>query len=191
MNEEEYMGMQQKFAASQTSPDDEYAAQIREERVRTLLTEIDPDNLLDSIEYRLKGFKYDKNKRKWVQRVNSKQVPEELVNKVISLLSATLNLNTTFSNLQTNDVNRIMGFLIDIVISDLVVNGHKYEIHDDFSEKERICFIIFGTVYFCLRRAINGTEARRFFGSLRMLENISPQKKSWSDKTMEALQIYK
>lgn len=191
MDEREYAEYQQKVAAKQTTSDDEYAGTVREERVRTLLSEIDPDNLVESIEYRIRGYKFNKRRGQWEKvQSDSCDVSELLVSKTISLIASVLNNNTTFSNLQSSDINRIMGLLIDIVISDMVVNGKKYGIHDDFNEKERICFIIFGTVNFALRRAINGTEARRFFGSLRMNEQISPDKKGGWGGIKDAAQIW-
>lgn len=189
--------MQKKLEANKSSPHDEYAGQMREERVRTLLTEIDPENLLESLEYRLKGYKFDALKRAWVKRSGGEEepeLPEKLINKVISLLSSILTIGTTFSNLQVGDVNRIMSLLIDIVVSDLVVNGEDYGIKNNFNEKERICFIVFSTVYLTLRRAIDGSEAKRFFGSLRMNESIHPQRskdKGMMNKVMDALQVYK
>ena len=193
MSAEQLLEISEKLKANKTSPQDEYAGSLREEKVRTLLTEIDPENLLESIEYRIKGYKYNRQKNAWEKRANAKEIPSELVEKVIAKLSSILSLNTTFSNIQPADVNNIMGLLIDITISDLVVNGKKYGIENDFNRKEEICFIIFNTVYLTLRRCINGTEARRFFGSLRMNETITPQQRSKGgmEKVMDALQIYR
>ena len=193
MSAEELLELSEKLKANKTSPQDEYAGQLREERVRTLLTEIDPENLLESIEYRIKGYKYNRQKNAWEKRNNTEEIPSDLIDKVIAKLSSILSLNTTFSNIQPQDVNNIMGLLIDITISDLVVNGKNYGIDTDFNRKEEIGFIIFNTVYLTLRRSINGTEARRFFGSLRMNETITPNQGSRGtmDKIMDALKIYK
>jgi hypothetical protein len=165
-----------------SSRDDEYAGAIREEKVVTLLTEIDPDKSLENIEMRLRGKVFNKQQGEWVDKYES--VPNKLIERIMSLLSSVLNLNTTFSNLQPSDINRIMNLLTGIVISDLTVNGHEYGIHDNFIEKERIGFIVFNTTYLTLRRCINGLEARRFFSSLRMTETIMPQKQQRGVKNM-------
>lgn len=182
-DELESYNYQTKQNNSRTTPEDEYASVLREERVRTLLTEIDPSNQVESIIYRLRGFRYDKIAEMWVKRNNSPQISENFIGKVEAILSEELSLNTTFSNLQTSDVNKMMEFFIDILISDVTVHGRDYEViidskrfnlADDHNLKELVLGIIFSAVYKSLRRAINGTEARRFFGSLRMNETISP-----------------
>ena len=56
-----------------SSQDEEYAGQLREQRVRTLLTEIDPENLLESLEFRLKGYKFNRTTHAWEKRENEKE----------------------------------------------------------------------------------------------------------------------
>lgn len=167
---------------SRTTPDDEYASVMREERVRTLLTEIDPSNQVDSIIQRIRGYRFNKETDMWERRPNSAKISENFIGKVEYVLSEELCLNTTFSNLQPADVNKIMGLLIDIMVSDVTVHGREYIVEidnkkfnlaDDHNLKELVLYGIFSSVYKAMRRAINGTEAKRFFGSLRMNETIS------------------
>lgn len=168
---------------ARTSTDDEYASAMREERVRTLLTEIDPSNLVDSIIYRLRGYRFDKFREGWVKREHAVAISDNFIEKVEYILSEELALNTTFSNLDTADVNKIMELLIEILVSDVTVHGRNYIVSidkksyclsDDHNLKEIVLFGIFSAVYKSMRRAIKGTEAKRFFGSLRMNETISP-----------------
>lgn len=182
--------------ATMTSSDDEYAGQIREQRVRTLLTEIDPANQVEAIIMKIRGYRYNKIIEEW-QRVDAApQISENFIGKVEYILNEELSLNTTFSNIQPADVNRYMSLLIDVLISDVVVHGREYtvdiagkkfDLSDDNNIREIILLGIFSAVYKCLRRAINGVEARRFFGSLRMNETLSPMQNKSSNAMMDAV----
>lgn len=184
-DEVEAYNYQQAQQNARTTPEEEYASTLREERVRTLLTEIDPQNLVHTIIMGIRGYRYDKNREDWVRRPDAAQISENFIGKVEYVLNAELALNTTFGNLQTSDVNKIMDLLIEILVSDVVVHGGEYTVtmkgevynlSDDHNLKEVVLYGIFSSVYKCLRRSINGTEARRFFGSLRMNETINPPK---------------
>jgi hypothetical protein len=195
MDEYDAYNYQVSQSNARTTPEDEYAGSLREERVRSLLTEIDPANQVESIIMRIRGYRYDKTTEMWVKRKSAPNISENFIAKVEYILSEELSLNTTFSNLQPSDVNSIMALLIDILVSDVVVHGRNYTVEldgqrfnlaDDHNLKEIVLYGVFSAVYKSLRRSINGTEAKRFFGSLRMNETINPPRQNKSG-FMEAI----
>ena len=151
-----------------------YADTIKEEKLTNILAQINPDNLLADVEYRIRGFKKNTFSGAW-ERINKKgaSISEELIASFMSFLGSILNQNTSMSNLSSTEINSIMENIIEFIADDLTVNDAKYGIVGNYQEMSRIGNIISMTVFACLKRAQNGMEARRVFSALRISETLT------------------
>lgn len=161
-----------------------YADTMREEKVTNILSQINPDNLLSDIEYRIRGYKKNNQTDTW-DKINPNAVPinEDLIANFMSFLGSVLNQNTSMSNFSSAEINTIMEHLIEFIADDLTVNDERYGIVGNYQEMSRIGNIITMTVFAVLKRSMNGMEARRVFSALRITENLTqqPQKKGLMD----------
>ncbi len=176
------MGGQQQQQIDPTSA--LYADTIREEKITNILSQINPDNLLADIEYRIRGYKKNNLTQEW-EKINSKadEISGQLVSSFMSFLGSHLNQNTSMSNFSSGEINTIMGHIIEYIADDLTVNDHKYSLVEDYQEMSRIGNIISMSVFSVLKRAQNGMEARRIFAALKIHEQLtqSPQQKGLVD----------
>ena len=167
-----------------------YADNMREEKITNVIAQLDPSNLLDEIEHRLRGEKWNKINQEWVPIGNVKiAINEILISRLISFLGSVLNQNTTFSNYSVNEINNRMELVIEYIRDDLSDNDIEYDLVGKYTEMTRIGMIICETVSSVFRRALNGMESRRIFNALRVTDNLTqaPQKQTMK----EAFQFWK
>lgn len=161
-----------------------YATLMQEEKVRNVISQINPDNQLADLQMRLRGFVKDPFTEAYEKIDPDAPEPSPLlIRRYIGQLGSVLNGNTTFSNLSTIEINRIMKVIIEWLVDDLNANAETYGIGNDYTERTRIGNIILTTTFLALKRALNGTESRRIFGSLNMNDNFGggmPQRKQGS-----------
>ena len=161
-----------------------YADTMREEKITNIISQINPDNLLSDIEYRIRGYKKNTLTGEW-GRINKDKEPmnDELVANFMSFLGSVLNQNTTMSNFSSSEINMIMTHIIEFIKNDLTGNDEKYGIVGDYQEMSRIGNIVSMTVFAVLKRSMNGMEARRIFASLKITESLTqaPQQKGLLD----------
>lgn len=172
VSEQEFYDKQQ---ANQIANDPQamYADAMREEKVTNILQQINPDNLLSDIEHRIRGEKKDYT-GEWVPiSEEAKVVSEELVADFISFLGCILNQNTSMSNFSPQEINNLMELIRNWVSRHLIVNAEKYGIEGQYSEYDRIAYIICGTCFTVLKRAQNGQESRRIFKIMKLTETNS------------------
>jgi hypothetical protein len=151
--------------------DEVYASAMREERMAGIIAHINPDVLVEDIEYRLRGYRKDTGSGQWIKiSRTAKEVSPDLIANFISFLTSILNQNTTMSNYQDVDINNIMELVIEFVVDDIDSNAELYGIMDSYSERTRIALIVCQTTFSVLKRARNGTEARRIFKALDLRE---------------------
>jgi len=162
---------------------------MQEQKITNIISQLNPDNLLADIEYRLRGFKKNYFTGEWEQLVGYKKISEKLISKFISFLGAILNDNTRMSNYSANEINNIMEQIIDYIRDDLTDNDEVYNIVGDYNEMTRIGHIICINVFSVLKRALNGSESRRIFSTLRVNESLNQDNKKKSFG--EALQFWK
>ncbi len=154
-----------------------YADSMREEKIKNVIAQIDPSNLLIEIEHRLRGEQYNPSTREWVSLdKESKKMSEKLISRFISFLGAVLNQNTTLSNYSINEINNRMFLVIEYIRDDLTDNDEEYGIVGDYTEMTRIGMIVCETVSSVFRRALNGMESKRIFSALRVTESLTPAK---------------
>lgn len=172
------------------SPNELYANAMQEEKIRNIISQLDPDNQLQEIEMRIRGYKKNSISHEWEKIDDSiEEPPKLLISKFISYLGSIMNQNTTQANLSDAQINKIMKLVIEYVTDELDCNEELYNLKDNYTEKTRIGDIMVNSVFFVLTRALNGQEGRRMWGSLNLNEsyNSTPQK----NKLTEALKFWK
>ena len=173
-----------------SDPNALYAENMREEKIANVIAQLDPQNLLDDIEHRLRGEKFNKIEQQW-EAIGDERISinEKLISRFMSFLGAVLNQNTTLSNYSLNEINNRMELVIEYIRDDLTDNDVEYNLEGKYTEMTRIGMIICETVSSVFRRALNGMESRRIFASLKVTESLTtaPQRQTMK----EALQFWK
>ncbi len=173
-----------------SDPNALYAENMREEKIANVISQLDPQNLLDDIEHRLRGEKFNKVEQQWVSIGDERiSINEKLISRFMSYLGAVLNQNTTLSNYSLNEINNRMELVIEYIRDDLTDNDVEYNLEGKYTEMTRIGMIICETVSSVFRRALNGMESRRIFNALKVTESLTstPQRQTMK----EALQFWK
>lgn len=151
----------------------------QQQRIENIISQINPDKLLNDIENRIKRKRFDAFKNEWVDIiVGQKQVSPILISNLISYLSAFLNNNVTLSNYTEDEVNRIMKLVIIHLITDMISNQKDYGLENDYSERDRIIGIVCSTISAALKRALKGNESSKFWRSLNIsgeVNSLAPQ----------------
>jgi hypothetical protein len=179
---------QEQVVSQPVNPSEIYAGMMQEERVKNILAQTSPDNQLEEIEWRIRGYRRDAITRDWVKIGTQHEVSDLLVSRYIAFLSAFLNDGTRFTNLSDRNINNLMAMCIQHIIDDLDNNADEYglvrEGSKDYDEMNRISLIILGQTFIVLKRAENGMESKRFWGTLNLNENVNgmPQKKGFLEK---------
>lgn len=176
--------MQQDFNDNQyysnepVKSDEIYANVMQEERVKNIIGQTSPDNQLVEIEWRIRGYRKDNMSGQWIAIGKKAAEPNDLlVARYISFLSSILSDNTRFTNLSGMEINRIMKLCIEYISDDLDAHAEEYGLEKNYTERTRIGLIILNTTFFVLKRAENGMESKRIWGSLQLNENNMPQQK--------------
>lgn len=108
-------------------PNAVYADSLRDDKIRNVISQIDPANLLEEIEHRIRGEKKNSFTQEW-QPIDVKASPisEKLVANYISFLGTYLTQNTSMSNYSPKEINSIMEVVIEHIRDDLSDNGDMY-----------------------------------------------------------------
>ena len=162
-----------------------YAENMREEKIANVIAQLDHQNLMDEIEHRLRGEKFNKIEQRWESiGKESISINEKLISRFISFLGAVLNQNTTLSNYSLNEINNRMELVIEYIRDDLTDNDVEYNLVGNYTEMTRIGMIICETVSSVFRRALNGMESRRIFNALKVTESLTsaPQRQTMKEE---------
>lgn len=177
----------------QNNPNAVIADEMREVRVvNNILKQINPENLLDDIEHRIRNEKRNKISGEWESIVKGqKRISDELVSDFMGFLGAYLTQNTSMSNFTEAEINNLMESVIDWIGDNFYVNSEKYGLEKNYTERTRIGNIICISVFSVLKRAAMGTESKRVFASMRVTEaNIVGQPQSFGDKIKSSLKFW-
>lgn len=155
------------------SHEDMYAQTINEDKIKNILSQINPSNQLEEVELRLKGYKRDNMTGEWEKKYEG--VNELLVDRYVSWLSSIMGLNTTLGNLSAYQINGIMKQSLQWVIDDVDAHAEEYGLISDYTERTRVCDMIMNSTFLVLNRSLDGTEGRRFWKSLSLTESSSSQ----------------
>lgn len=113
----------------ESNPNSVIADTMREEKIRNVIAQLNPELLLTEIEHRIRGEKkifISGIDAGWERIDNSEPISEELVQNYIAFLNAYLTQNNSLSNFSPQEINNIMGVVIDYVRDDLTDNSFKY-----------------------------------------------------------------
>lgn len=201
----------------QSDPNSLYADYMREDKVKNIIQQLNPDNIIEDIEHRIRGEKKNRYTQEWeaISKDQKTQISEILIGRYISFLSSLLNQSTSLSNFSAREINNLMDLITDHVKFDLSDSAEEYgfvwvneievkttvkriirktmpdgrvkvllveipvmqkKILDevtDFNEMNRVAMIICNVTWSVLKRALNGSEARRIFGALRVQESLN------------------
>jgi predicted Zn-dependent peptidase len=116
--------MQERETAA--NPNAVYADAMREEKIRNVIAQLNPELLLNEIEHRIRGEKKDQFTEEWIKPDNKELTSEILVQNYISFLSVYLTQNNSLSNFSPNEINNIMNVVTDFVRDDLSDNAEAY-----------------------------------------------------------------
>lgn len=170
--------------------DEIYANVMQEERVKNTIAQTSPDNQLVEIEWRIRGYRKDGSTGQWTRIGKGNSEPNDLlVSRYISFLSSILSDNTRFTNLSGMEINRVMKLCIEYIADDLDAHAEEYGLEKNYTERTRIGLIILNNTFFVLKRAENGMEGRRVWGSLNLTEQNAPMQQKRS--LMDALKFWK
>ena len=176
---------------SQPVSSDELAAgQFQEDKIKNIVSQLDPENQLKEIEMRIRGYKKNVFTNEW-ERIDpdSPEPPRLLIMRFISYLSSIMNQNTTQSNLSEGQVNAIMALVVGYVTDELDSNAALYNLENNYTERTRIGHIILNSTFFALNRALNGQEAKRMWKAMSLTESFNQQPEK--SKLAESLQFWK
>lgn len=189
--ENQYDYSQQQYQTVPVSQDELYANVMQEEKIRNIISQLDPENQLKEIEMRIRGYKKNALTNEW-ERIDpdSPEPPKLLIMRFISYLSSIMNQNTTQSNLSDGQVNSLMALIINYVSDELDSNAGLYNLENNYTERTRIGHIILNTSFFVLNRALNGQEAKRMWKSMSLNESLNASNPNKS-KLASALQFWK
>jgi hypothetical protein len=172
------------------SSDELYANAINEEKIRNVISQLDPENQLKDIEMRIRGYKKNAFSQEWEKiDPDAPEPPRLLISRFISYLSSTMNQNATQGNLSEPQINALMALAITYLADELDGNAEIYNLENNYTERTRIGHIILNSMFFTLCRALNGQEAKRMWKALSLVENMNQS--TPKSKLKEALQFWK
>ena len=108
-------------------PNSVYADSMREEKIRNVIAQLNPELLLTEIEHRIRGEKKNHYTEQWESiKKEGQLVSEELVQNYVSFLNVYLTQNSSLSNFSPEEINNIMSVVIEYIRDDLSDNSERY-----------------------------------------------------------------
>lgn len=122
------MDFQREMAEKQQAndPNSIYADSMREEKIKNVIAQLNPELLLTEIEHRIRGEKKNHYTEEWEAISGVSNVSEKLVQNYISFLNVYLTQNNSLSNYSPQEINSIMEVVIDYIKDDLTDNAMEY-----------------------------------------------------------------
>ena len=154
------------------SQDELYANVMNENRIQNLISQISPDNQLYEIEMRLKGYKKNIFNGAW-EKIDARapELNAVLVSRYVAFISSILNQNTSLSNIDSQQINKLMKITIEYIVDDLDANAEQYNLVSDYTERSRIGYMMLNVLFMVLNRARDGMESRRMWKALNVTES--------------------
>ena len=103
-----------------------YADSMREEKIKNVIAQLNPELLLTEIEHRIRGEKKNHYTEEWEPISGHPVISEKLVQNYISFLNVYLTQNNSLSNYSPSEINNIMEVVIEYIRDDLSDNAHEY-----------------------------------------------------------------
>jgi len=180
---------EQQYQSIPISSDELYANAIQEDKIKNIVSQLDPENQLKEIEMRIRGYKKNVFTKDW-EKIDEAipEPPKILVSRFISYLSSVMNQNTTQGNLSESQINALMRSSIGYITDELDGNAKEYGLENNYTERTRIGHIMLNSMFFTLNRSLNGQEAKRMWKAMSLTENFSQDK---GNKLTDALRFWK
>ena len=137
-----------------------------------LVDKINPELDIQAMEHRLKGEEWDPTKLSWV-KVRQPLLNEDGVSVIMSVISMTINLNTTLSNLSEREIQnktRSLGHLLNKLT---VVNKSKWGIKDN-SIRSLIVYSVCLFFNHTLKRSLT-VQSQKVLTDKELLQNVTHQ----------------
>lgn len=152
---------------------------IQEERVSNFISQTSPTATLERINYILKGFVYDDGEKEWVKVADG--ITEQIRLDFLQFITPTLSEDTRMNNLQPQQINGIMEFVIEWVLDYLDI---KADTDPTLTEENmsKIALIIFKAIFYALTRSQSGIERSKMFGALKLGAEVNPTSQPQSSK---------
>jgi hypothetical protein len=144
----------------------------------SILLLTNPDNELYKLELSLRNMVVDREG-------NAKSAGRQLMNddgimSVLGQVQAIVNQVTVMSNLEPQEIPRLVDFLADTLARDLMVNRQSYAI-ENAAARDKIYFIALTSAFICMKRANEEGERRFWKGSQQEIttrvDGLAGQKK--------------
>jgi hypothetical protein len=130
-------GMQQEQINN--DPNSVYADSMRDDKIKNVISQINPEHLLTDIEHRLRGEKKNPYTEQWepISKDGKNLINEQLVQNYVSFLNVYITQNTSMSNFSPPEINNIMTVVISYIRDDLTDNAEKYGLtHKKYIDQE-------------------------------------------------------
>lgn len=144
--------------------------------------QLSPDEITEKIEHYLKGeiMVWDTEQEMWKWEHKGKRLMNDRgVRMTMSLLYPHIEKNAVLSTLSMNEISYVMKFIHKHLAIHLATKIEEYEM--DRNDLTLIMDIITNTIWFALKRAMDGAEKKFLSASERRIERTVErgQKKSW------------
>jgi len=180
---------QMPYQSVPVSSDELYANAVQEDKIKNIVSQLDPENQLKEIEMRIRGYKRNVFTRDW-EKIDpeSPEPPKLLISRFISYLSSIMNQNTTQGNLSDRQINALMSQAVNYTADELDGNSAIYNLDNNYTERTRIGHIMLNSMFFTLNRSLNGQEGKRMWKAMTISDNLTQDDKG---KFGEALKFWK
>lgn len=148
-----------------------YESLVQEERVSNFISQTSPSKSLEAINYMLRGYMYDNKAKDWIQV--SIGIPDEIRLDFLQMLTPHLSEDARMTNLQEQQINNMMEFIIEWVTDYLVCVSDTHDLTEE--QMTKIGLILLSAVFYTILRARSGIERQEIFRSLSMGEQLHPQ----------------
>lgn len=128
----------------------------------SILLLTNPDNELYKLELSLRNMVLDREGNQ--KSAGKALLNEEGIMSVLGQTQAIVNQVTVMSNLEPQEIPRLVDFLADTLARDLMVNRHYYAI-ENAAARDKIYFMALTSAFICMKRANEEGERRFWKGS--------------------------
>lgn len=139
----------------------------------TLVTQLNPEPLIERLQHRLMGEKWDSENEKWVQK-GTPMINKEGAEALCSNLRTVMNVNTILTNLTEREIKNQVKAFGKSINQATVVNKSKWGISDN-SVRALVCFSCALTLEHALMRSLT-THADKVITDKELLKNVTQER---------------
>jgi len=165
------VGQQTQKTSTPTQAPNLYNKLAQEEKISNFISQTSPTQSLRELNYILEGYMLDSQSKEYVKVANS--VPDKIRLDFLQFITSDLSDNLRMSNLNPQQINGIMEFVIEWVIDYLDIVADDEKLGEE--QLTKIALIMIKATFYTLLRSQNGMEKGQIFRSLTMGEQLNPQ----------------